>query len=236
MTEMKWPDGGVSSRDGGSILISFVLDKSGSMDVVRQATIEGFNEFLSAQRAQPGEAMMSLTLFDDRLHPVCGAVPLREIPSMEPANYRPGGCTALYDAMGHAIHAVDEYLACAEERPDQILFVIMTDGLENASHTYTRKHVFDLIEDRQARGYEFVYLGANQDAYAESAAMGVDKGRSHTWEHSEAGQRKNMALLSQRVSDYRRAKEARFAEEWFEPPTGTTDDTTTSGRSDGVGR
>lgn len=236
MTEMKWPDGGVSSRDGGSILISFVLDKSGSMDVVRRATIDGFNEFLSTQRAQPGEAMMSLTLFDDQLHPVCAAVPLREIPSMEPVNYRPDGCTALYDAMGHAIHAVDDYLACAEVRPDQVLFVIMTDGLENASRTYTRKHVFDLIADRQARGYEFVYLGANQDAYAESAAMGVDTGRSRTWEHSDAGQRKNMTLLSQRVSDYRRAKEARFAEEWFEPPTGATDDTATSGQSDGVSR
>lgn len=227
MTQIQWPESSPSEqpptpreRSGdGSILINFVLDKSGSMQAVRQATIDGFNEFLGDQGNQPGEAFLTLTMFDTSFYGVCTAVPLREMPAMGLAEYQPGGMTALYDAIGHAVGLCDDWLAQADALPDQVLFVIMTDGQENSSQEFSRKKIFDLIREREQAGYEFVYLGANQDAYAEADMVGVAASSTRHWLHNDAGARAAHARLNQQISTYRSAGVAHMADadlSWFE--------------------
>ncbi len=224
--QMQWPSDAPRPGDG-TILINFVLDKSGSMDVVRSATIDGFNEFLTTQRNRDGEAWLTLTMFDTEFFEVCRGVPLREVPEMQPENYVPSGCTALYDAVARSVHIADAYLEQLPERPDQILFVIMTDGLENASREFDRRTVFDLIRDRESRGYEFVYLGANQDAYAEAEQVGVNAANTRAWVHSDAGTRAMHRRLNERVSAYRDSGAVHLVdaqESWFERDEHLDDD------------
>ncbi len=229
---MHWPGDAPQPRNDGSILINFVLDKSGSMDIVRSATIDGFNEFLETQRAVGGRAELTLTMFDTQFYEVCRGVPLREVPRMSTSNYVPSGCTALYDAVARSIHIADEYLGRLSTRPDQILFVIMTDGLENASREFNQRRVFDMIRNREARGYEFVYLGANQDAYAEASHVGVAASNVRGWVHTDAGTRRMHQRLNERISAYRDSGAAHLSqvgEAWFEADEHVADGDNPSG-------
>jgi hypothetical protein len=223
------PTDAPNPEEGGSILINFVLDKSGSMDAVRTATIDGFNEFLATQRTVPGEAALTFHLFDTEFHEVCRAVPLREVPELDASAYRPSGCTALYDAVARSIQIADDHLSRLDEAPDQILFVIMTDGLENASREFSQRQVFDMITERERRGYEFVYLGANQDAYAEAGRVGVATDKARNWVHSNQGARRAHERLNSQVTLYRTMNVAHLADadrSWFEPDEHLSDDDT----------
>lgn len=202
-------------QEDRTILINFVLDKSGSMDVIRAATISGFNEFLADQQREGGNALMTLTLFDTRFHMAAKAVPVREIAPLDFETYVPGGCTALYDAIGHTMRVTDDWVKA--HKPDQVLFVIMTDGLENSSREFDHRRIFELIQDRQqSAGYEFVYLGANQDAYAVSQHMGVAPGRAVSYDATPDEANLIMSRLSDNVRSYRRAGHARMSDDaWF---------------------
>lgn len=194
------------SQEERSILINFVLDKSGSMERIASATIDGFNEFLTDQQREGGKAVMTLTLFDTDFETVASAVPVSEMVPLDRNTYVPGGMTALYDALGHTIRITDEFVAA--NQPDQVLFVVMTDGLENASREFTREHVFQLIAERQAAsGYEFIYLGANQDSYVESQRMGFREGRNLDYSANDAEARATMKRVSHNVRAYRREGE-----------------------------
>lgn len=191
------------AQEERSILINFVLDKSGSMDSIASATIDGFNEFLGDQQREGGKAVVTLTLFDTEFATVASAVPVSEMVPLDHNSYVPGGMTALYDAIGHTIRITDDFVAA--NRPDQVLFVVMTDGFENASREHTREQVFQLIAERQgAKGYEFIYLGANQDSYVESQRMGFREGRSMDYAASDADARVAMKRVSHNVRAYRR--------------------------------
>jgi len=190
-----------------SILINFVLDKSGSMDSLRKATISGFNEFLGDQQREGGEAFMTLTLFDTQFRTVVEATPIKHVAPLTHETYAPGGMTALYDAIGHTMVITDDYVR--RRHPDQVLFVIMTDGLENSSREFDRHRIFDLIADRQKTAdYEFIYLGANQDSYAASRDMGIRAGRSLDYDADPASMSASMTRVSQNVKAYRRMGEA----------------------------
>jgi len=183
-----------------SILINFVLDKSGSMEAIRSATISGFNEFKNDQAREDGQAFFTLTLFDTEFTTTCSAVPVREVPDLDMGTYSPGGMTALYDAIGHTLRITDDFVAA--NKPDQVLFVIMTDGEENASREYTRDAIFTLIRDRQKlNNYEFIYLGANQDSFEAGRAIGVREGRMMDW----AAEPEETGLTMQRASHNVRA-------------------------------
>ncbi len=189
--------------EGRSILINFVLDKSGSMEAIRDATISGFNEFKNTQAAEEGEAFFTLTLFDTEFDTVCKAVPMREVLDLDYTSYAPGGMTALYDAIGYTMRITDDFVAA--NKPDQVLFVIMTDGYENASHEFTRERIFAMIQDRQKLAeYEFIYLGANQDSYEASQQIGVRAGHSADYAASDAGSREAMLRASHNVTAHRR--------------------------------
>ena len=205
-------EGGSQER---SILINFVLDKSGSMQVVRDATISGFNEFKNDQTAEEGQAHFTLTLFDTLFDTVASAVPIREVPDLDYETYAPGGMTALYDAIGYTIRLTDDFVAA--NKPDQVLFVIMTDGEENSSREFGHRQIFDLIQDRQDNAqYEFIYLGANQDSYAASQGIGMHAGRSVDYAASHEGSRDAMKRASRNVSAHRRHGE-KMREDFFSP-------------------
>ena len=217
MSTTKKPSGdaGNETRGDGSILINFVLDKSGSMDAIRSATISGFNEFKNDQARESGEALLTLTLFDTSFRTACEAVPLREVPDLDHQAYAPGGCTALYDAIGHTMRITDDYVAA--HKPDQVLFVIMTDGYENSSREFSRERIFQMIEDRRKLAqYEFVYLGANQDSYAVGASIGVAAGHMLDYEASPDMAAATMKKMSDNVRAHRRYG-ATQSDAWFSP-------------------
>ena len=190
-----------------SILINFVLDKSGSMETIRAATISGFNEFKNDQAREAGSAVMTLTLFDTGFKTVASAVPVRDILDLDGASYAPNGGTALYDAVGNTLALTDAYVAKC--RPDQVLFVIMTDGEENSSREFDRDRIFGLIEERQRNaGYEFIYLGANQDSYLVGQAMGIRAGRMVDWSATPEETAATMQRVSRNVRAHRRYAEA----------------------------
>lgn len=187
----------------GSILINFVLDKSGSMDVIRDATISGFNEFKNDQAREAGEAFFTLTLFDTRFDTVANAVPVSDVYDLTRETYRPDGTTALYDAIAHTMHITDEFVA--KNHPGQVLFVIMTDGQENASREYRRDQIFELIRDRQEKaGYDFIYLGANQDSFAVGDSIGLRAGRTLDYAHNPAAAAETMKRAARNVKAHRR--------------------------------
>jgi uncharacterized protein YegL len=186
-----------------SILINFVLDKSGSMEAIREATISGFNEFKNDQASEDGEAFFTLTLFDTEFSTVCQAVPMREVADLDHRTYAPSGMTALYDAIGHTMRITDDFVAA--NRPDQVLFVIMTDGEENSSREFSRDRIFQMIQDRQKLAqYEFIYLGANQDSYMAGRGMGLRDGRMLDYAATPEGSRDAMLRASHNVRAHRR--------------------------------
>ena len=153
----------------------FILDRSGSMAGLEGDTIGGFNAMIEKQKREPGEALVSTVLFDNETEVIHDRVDLRKIERLTDREYYVRGCTALLDAVGGAIHHignVHRYIR-EEDRPEKTLFVITTDGMENASRRYTYDRVRDMIAEKQTQGWEFLFLGANIDAAREAARFGI---------------------------------------------------------------
>lgn len=154
----------------------FILDRSGSMAGLEDDTIGGFNAMLRKQKDEPGEALVSTVLFDNESVVIHDRVDIREIAPLTRKEYYARGCTALLDAIGGAIHHIGNVhkYARAEDRPARTLFVITTDGMENASRRYSREQLRAMIErQKQSYGWEFLFLGANIDAAGEAARFGI---------------------------------------------------------------
>ena len=154
----------------------FILDRSGSMAGLEGDTIGGFNAMIEKQRKEPGEAVISTVLFDNETEVIHDRIPLDRVPRLTEKEYYVRGCTALLDAVGGAIHHIGNVhkYAREEDRPEKTLFVITTDGLENASRRYTYDKVKAMIERQRERyGWEFLFLGANIDAAREAARFGI---------------------------------------------------------------
>ena len=154
----------------------FILDRSGSMAGLEADTIGGFNAMIEKQRGEPGEAVISTVLFDNETEVIHDRVSLDRVPALTEKEYDVRGCTALLDAVGGAIHHIGNVhkYAREEDRPEKTLFVITTDGLENASRRYTYDKVKAMItRQRERYGWEFLFLGANIDAAREAARFGI---------------------------------------------------------------
>ena len=154
----------------------FILDRSGSMAGLEGDTIGGFNAMIEKQRGEPGEAVISTVLFDNETEVIHDRVSLDRVPALTEKEYYVRGCTALLDAVGGAIHHIGNVhkYAREEDRPEKTLFVITTDGLENASRRYTYDKVKAMItRQRERYGWEFLFLGANIDAAREAARFGI---------------------------------------------------------------
>ncbi|MBR4081179.1 MAG: VWA domain-containing protein [Clostridia bacterium] len=169
----------------------FILDRSGSMYDLAQDTIGGFNSMIDKQRALPGEALVSTVLFNTNTTVVHDRVPLTDVRPMTAADYAPGGCTALLDALGSAIHHIGNVhkYARKEDVPERTLFIITTDGMENASHRYTLAEIRQMIQRQQDKyGWEFLFLAANIDAIAAAGSMGISPDRAVNYVPDAAGQ------------------------------------------------
>ena len=156
----------------------FILDRSGSMAGLEGDTIGGFNAMIEKQKKEPGEAFVSTVLFDNVSEVIHDRVDIQKIMPMTDRDYYVRGCTALLDAVGKAIHHIGNVhkYAREEDRPEKTLFVITTDGMENASRAYTYPHLKALIRRQKEKyGWEFIFLGANIDAAKEAARFGIDR-------------------------------------------------------------
>ena len=153
--------------------ITLVVDRSGSMQSIREDAEGGVNAFLQEQAKQPGEALLTLVQFDTEYEFVHRGVPIKHVPAY---TLMPRGNTALLDAVGRAINETGERLSKMAEtdRPGLVVFVIMTDGLENSSQEFTKAQIKQQIEEQQSKySWQFTFLGANQDAFAEAGGMGI---------------------------------------------------------------
>jgi hypothetical protein len=170
--------------------ITIVLDQSGSMHGVAGDTIGGLNRFVKEQKEVPGRATLTLHLFNDRYVTRVRALDLKLVARLAEYDYVPGGNTALLDAIGRAIGETGKRLSemPAGERPGKVVFVIITDGYENASREYTRERVFEMItHQREKYSWQFVFLGANQDAIQSGAGLGVSAAASMTYAANNVG-------------------------------------------------
>ena len=159
----------------------FIIDKSGSMSGLEKDTIGGFNSMLKKQKQEDGEAYLSTVLFDTRETVLYDRIDIGKVPEMTDRDYIPGGCTALLDALGGAIHhiATIHRYAREEDRPAKTMFIIITDGYENSSRRYGVEEVRAMIKKEQEKyGWEFLFLGANIDAVAEAAKYGIEAERA----------------------------------------------------------
>ena len=187
----------------------FILDRSGSMNGLEKDTIGGFNSLIEKQKKEPGEALVSTILFDDRIEVLHDRVPLDRIEPMTEKDYFVRGCTALMDAFGGAIEHIGKIHKYArdEDRPEMTLFVITTDGLENASKRYKKWEVKRMVErQREKYGWEFLFLGANIDAIETAADFGITKERAVTYAADEVGTELNFDSVCAVVSDMRASR------------------------------
>ena len=184
----------------------FILDRSGSMYGLEQDTIGGFNSMLAKQKTDTAEAYVTTVLFDHRISTLHDRLPLQEVRPMTEANYTIGGSTALLDAVGSTIKHIARIhkYAHPDHKPDKTLFVIITDGMENASRRYTYDMVKTLITHEQEKyGWEFLFLGANIDAAAEGARFGIAPDRAVTYKCDEEGTALNYEVVSEAVTHIR---------------------------------
>ena len=186
----------------------FILDRSGSMAGLEADTIGGFNSMLSKQRSTPGKAVVSTLLFDHECQVLHDRVPLDEVRDMSREDYCVRGCTALLDAVGGAIHHIGNIhkYARREDVPEKTLFIITTDGMENASKRYDYRKVREMIERQKEKyGWEFLFLGANIDAAREAARFGIGADKAVTYCSDSVGTRLNYDVIGDAVAEYRTA-------------------------------
>ena len=168
----------------------FILDRSGSMAGLETDTIGGFNAMIEKQKQQEGDALVSTVLFDNETQVIHDRVPLSRIPTLTEKEYYVRGCTALLDAVGGAIHHIGNVhkYAREEDRPEKTLFVITTDGFENASRRYSYDRVKAMIShEKEKYGWDFLFLGANIDAAREAARFGIDADRTANYHADHKG-------------------------------------------------
>ena len=199
--------------------IVFILDRSGSMSGLENDTIGGYNSLLKKQKEEEGEALVSTVLFDHDTEVIHDRVPIDQVKEITEDEYYVRGTTALLDALGQAIHHIGNVhkYAREEDRPEKTLFIITTDGMENASRVYTYKKVKQMVERQKEKyNWEFIFLGANIDAVQVASQFGVQANRAVRYENDNAGTRLNYQVMSDMVSYARRSPSAKDMQAAFD--------------------
>lgn len=187
----------------------FILDRSGSMSGLESDTIGGFNAMIEKQKKQDGECIVSTVLFDDECQVIHDRVSLDKIKPMTEDDYFVGGCTALIDAIGGAIHHIGNVHKYAREEdvPENTVFIITTDGQENASHRYSSDKVKQMIERQKEKyGWEFLFIGANIDAVETAKRYGIDRNRAVNYNADAQGTSVLYETVSKAVCNVRASK------------------------------
>jgi uncharacterized protein YegL len=184
----------------------FILDRSGSMSGLEGDTIGGFNSMIARQKKEDGEALVSTVLFANESTVIHDRVDIRKIEPLTERQYRVGGSTALIDAIGQAIHHmgnVHKY-AREEDRPEHTIFIITTDGMENASYRYSSDEVKRMVEkEKNQYGWEFLFLGANIDAVETAKRYGIGADRAVRFHNDPRGVALNYETVSRTVGAMR---------------------------------
>jgi len=187
--------------------IAYILDRSGSMESLKESAITGFNSFLKDQQETPGDASFTLVLFDDEYLLHADRTPIAEVRPLDARTYIPRGMTALLDAIGRTVDNIGKELAKTPEqdRPGKVIIAIYTDGYENASSDYTVKKISKLIRHQTENyGWEFLFLAANEDAIATAASYGIDQGNASQVQLNEAGHYATVNTLSRKIKGHRK--------------------------------
>ena len=193
----------------------FILDRSGSMAGLEEDTIGGFNAMIEKQKKEEGEALVSTVLFSAESTVIYDRVDIRKIEPMTEKQYNVYGSTALIDAIGQAIHHIGNVhkYAREEDRPEHTIFIITTDGMENASHRYSSKEVKDMVQRQKQRyGWEFLFLGANIDAVETAGRFGIGADRAVRFRNDPKGIKLNYETVGRTVGMMRAC--APIAENW----------------------
>jgi Mg-chelatase subunit ChlD len=189
--------------------IAFILDRSGSMAAMIEPAIAGFNTFLRDQQQAEGDARLSLVLFDNEILVPCVSLPVAEVVELDTTTFIPRGSTALLDAIGLTIDRLGAHLEAIPEadRPGQVVVAILTDGEENSSTRFTWQDIARKIGHQEKHyAWQFLFLGANQDAIATAARMGVAAANSATYVHDATGYASGSKAMSRKIGAIRRSK------------------------------
>ena len=211
----------------------FILDRSGSMGGLESDTIGGFNAMLTKQKKQEGDATVTTILFDDHYEVLHDRIPIQGVHPMNSSHYYVRGCTALLDAIGKTIEKIINVQKHTSEdlRAEKVIFVITTDGLENASKEYTYGRLKTLIEgQKEAYGWEFIFMGANMDAVAEAKKFGIEEDRAVSYQNDGEGIVLNYEVMADTINEMRICK-SRVGSEWKKRIERDSDERGDSGRS-----
>ena len=180
----------------------FILDRSGSMAGLESDTVGGFNSMIGKQKQTEGECFVTTVLFDDRIETLHDRLRLGEVGELTEKDYFVRGSTALIDAIGTTVRHISDIhkYARKEDVPQNTMFIITTDGLENASRIYSSGEVKKMIEDKKKNGWEFLFIGANIDAVETAADFGIDKDRAVNYHADSKGTGTLFRSLSKAVS------------------------------------
>ena len=186
--------------------IVFIIDRSGSMSGFEADTVGGFNSTIEKQKEKEGRVLVSTVLFDNVSEVIHDRVDIGDIPPMTTDDYQVRGCTALLDAIGGAIHHIGNVhkYARREDVPDNTIFIITTDGMENASHMYSSSRVKAMIERQRERyGWEFIFLAANIDAVETAENIGIRRERAANYRQDEEGMKITYRAMSEAIMTVR---------------------------------
>lgn len=186
--------------------IVFIIDKSGSMWGLEQDTIGGFNSMLTKQKNEEGDALVTTVLFDDNYELLHDRRNIIDINLITEKEYYVGGSTALYDALGKTINKIGKCIcdSAEENHPSKIMFVIITDGMENSSHEYSYSQIKEMVEHQKTKySWEFIFLGANIDAIDLASKIGISKDRAVNFCSDSEGTKLNYEAVCSFVSSYR---------------------------------
>ncbi|MBQ7719975.1 MAG: VWA domain-containing protein [Clostridia bacterium] len=183
----------------------FILDRSGSMSSLKSDTVGGFNSMLEKQKKNEGEALVTTVLFNNEIAYVHDRAVISSVRPMTDDDYVPAGTTALIDAIGETVRHISDIHKYAREEdvPEHTMFIITTDGLENASHRFSSDEVKKMIVEKKEEGWEFLFLGANIDAVETAKRFGISEDRAVTYLSDKEGTALNYEVMSEAVSSMR---------------------------------
>ena len=182
--------------------VIFILDASGSMHGMEKDTIGGYNSFLEKQKREEGDCFISTYLFNSTYRKLVSNTDIKNVGEMTENDYQTRGCTALLDTLGEAMKNEESFLV--EIKDDRnVIFVIITDGLENASRKYNLSQIKEMVEDCQRKGWNFIFLGANMDAFNVASNIGINKKFAANYVNTSNGVSENFIAVDKAVNMFR---------------------------------
>lgn len=184
-----------------------ILDESGSMYRLKEDTIGGYNDLISKQKKIKGICNVTTVLFNTKVHALCKSLDIKKVEELKDDDYNPGGCTALFDAVGQTIATLENKLKSDNSKDVKVIVAITTDGLENSSVEYDQHTIKTMIENKKEEGWDFLFLGANIDVVKEAAKIGIRKDKTISFMPTPKGARNSFRAMCTAFTETRTNKE-----------------------------